>query len=655
LTVAESHIFSLNTLNSFRFAYTRPKSVGETISSIEISPSLYFFPEAPKLGVLNAPGLSSMGPGAIQPETNVANTFQFMDDVILQKGRHTVKFGAQVHRYMWYQDRWPDDGGQWRFNSLESFLRGGPAGTSVLVRLPTGQGGRTLDYRQTLFGFYVQDTYNVRPGLQINAGLRYEFATLLHDIKGRTGYLADPWHDLDVTQGPMLADNPSLRSLAPRLSLTWSPDTRTVLTAGFGIYHEQLLKYNTEQRDASRPFEWRRIRTNFDASSTFPDPVLATVGLPGEARGFEYWNTTIPYVLRYTVGMQRSLPGGWRVQSTYVGARGNHVYRGYESNLYPFPIVRADGSLFFPDDCDDPVYQDPTSGLRPSSLCQSGVSQGINPNFSSIQVTNSDAQSFYNALQLSANRNLSGGLSLQASYTLSKSVDDASSPAGGGFAPAESQYPYQRTLGRGLSDFDTRQNLVLSYFYDLPFGPSRTWLSSGVLSRLLGGWRLGGIFSARSGTPFSATSSVRNPGYLFAAALPNLVAEQSNNPTSGVSVGCSAVEAGRELRAPELYFDPCVFQVPEPGTLGNLGRNTLIAPATLNLDLSLQREFLLDSRRRVQFRAEFFNIPNHTNFGEPSADVFTGVYPGRFNPSLGRVSSTRTTSRQIQLAMRFSF
>ena len=212
-----------------------------------------------------------------------------------------------------------------------------------------------------------------------------------------------------------------------------------------------------------------------------------------------------------------------------------------------------------------------------------------------------------------------------------------------------------RTLNRSLSDFDIRHRLVLSYFYNLPLGNGRGWWKSGVLSRIFGGWRLGGIFSVRSGTPFNATTSVRNPGFLFSTRQPDLASGSSNNPTSGVSAGCSAVEAGRPLRAPELYFDPCVFQVPAPGTIGTAGRNTLLSPAIISADISLQREFLIDTRRRLQFRAEFFNLPNHTNFGKPSSGVFLGIYPGRFNPSAGRISSTNTTSRQVQFALRFSF
>ncbi|MCZ6491403.1 MAG: carboxypeptidase regulatory-like domain-containing protein, partial [Acidobacteria bacterium] len=510
LTLAESHIFSLNTVNSFRFGYTRPTGITESVSSIEIPRSLFFFPAAPKFGQLIVAGLSNLGNPPPHPETSINNSFQFTNDLILQKGSHTTKFGVQIHRYRWYRDTSVDAGGEWAFNSLESFLRGGPEGTTVQVQLPGGE--KLRDYRQTLFGFYVQDTYNARPGLQFNMGLRYEFATLLREANGRSSHLADLLHDTEVTVGPILARNPSLRAFSPRLSITWSPDTNTVFSAGFGIYYDQALKSAIFRHDSARPFFTRAVRTNFDASSFFPDPLSATVGLPGEVRGLDFQNTTIPTVLRYNFGIQRSVPGGWRLRATYVGARGNHLYRSYEANLYPIPIVRADGKLFFPDDCDAP---------EPSDFCQPGASKGLNPAFSSgILLNNSDAQSFYNALQLSANKSLSGGLSLQASYTFSKSVDDASDTF------ENAQYPYLRTLNRGPSNFDIRQRLVLNYFYSLPFGSGRSWATSGILSKMFGGWRLGGIFSVRTGTPFTATVKVRNPGFLFAANRPNLIAGQ---------------------------------------------------------------------------------------------------------------------------------
>jgi len=261
----------------------------------------------------------------------------------------------------------------------------------------------------------------------------------------------------------------------------------------------------------------------------------------------------------------------------------------------------------------------------------------------------SDAQSFYNALLISADARPSQALSLRATYTFSKSVDDSSTFNFRG----TQQYGLLRTLDRGLSDFNIRHRVTTNFFYSLPSGIANAGLFS-FLSQILGSWRVGGILSFRNGVPTTPQINVRRPGYLFAAVRPNLLPGQDNNPTQGTSIGCGAVEAGREVGGPNLFFDPCAFGVPDAGTLGNLGRNTMIGPSVFNVDVSLQREFSLGNSRRLQFRAEFFNLANHPNFRTPTGSVvFTGS--GRFNPTAVRYTGTATTSRQTQFALRFSF
>jgi hypothetical protein len=174
---------------------------------------------------------------------------------------------------------------------------------------------------------------------------------------------------------------------------------------------------------------------------------------------------------------------------------------------------------------------------------------------------------------------------------------------------------------------------------------------------LFGGWRLGGIISYRTGVPFTPEVNVITPGYLFAPSRPNLIAGQSQNPTTGVTPGCLGVPAGQELGTPELYFDPCAFSLPPPGTLGNAGRNTIISPSVFTADISLQKEFSIDSEKRLQFRAEFFNLLNHPNFDRNEGNtvvVFSGS-TGRRSSSAGRLSATVGTARQIQFALRLSF
>ena len=621
LTLVATHIFNPSLLTSFRFGYTRPVNAVDTLASLEIPRSLFFVPGAPQFGQISIPGLDTFGPFYVTPEANTMNSFQFAGDVVLQSGAHALKFGFEAHRYRWDVFNSFTKGGVWSFNSLESFLQGGPAGTTLKVALPGSNNRR--GFRETLAGFYAQDSYTVSPNFQINLGLRYEFATIIKENDGKTVFLPDPVHDQALQIGSMLKDNPSLLNFSPRLGIAWSPfGTRSlVLRAGFGIYYNQLLEYMVDLQKNSAPFYKRAVRVNFDSSTTFPDAAAAAAGLtfntPFQAEILDYRHMTTPRVLRYNLALEKELAGGWSLQASYVGARGNHLFRGYEANLFPVPITQADGSLFFPPDAGP-----------------------INPAFGAIVITSSDAQSFYNALQLSANKSLSRGISLRGSYTYSKSVDDASTFFSGSSTDSSRQFPLMRTLDRALSDFDIRHRLVINYFYDLPIGEGHRWLNSGVLAHVFGGWRLGGIIRFRSGTPFHPEVNVRRSGFLFAANRPDLLPGRSNNPVLG---------------SPKQYFDPSVYSVPPAGKLGNAGRNTIIGPKVFNMDVSLQKEFLLDTKRRLQFRAEFFNLPNHTNLAAPdggSVIVFSG---SGLNPTAGRITDTATIARQIQFALRLTF
>ncbi len=640
LTLVGTHLFSLRTLMAFRFGYTRPVDRTESLDGIGISRDLYFVRDAPQFGQIDIPGIAAMGPTDSTPAGNTMNTFQFADDVVAQRGPHALKFGADVHRYRWDVFNSSQKGAVWSFSSLDSFLSLRPEKTSSLgVALPGSDNSKA--FRQTFLGLYLQDNYRVSPRLQLSLGMRYELASIIRERDGRLVFLPDPVHDRSAQPGDMLRENPSRLNFSPRVGLTWSPEysPNTVVSAGFGIYADPLLEYVIDFQKNTAPHYRRAVIPTFDASSTFPDAVRAALENPlgnFEVDVLDYNHMRTPAVLRYTLAIQQELAGGLRVQAAYVGARGNHLFRGYEANLFPVPITGSDGSLFFPEN-----------------------SGPVNPAFGAISMVSSDAQSFYNALQISANQTLGRGITVQGNYTYSKSVDDVSS-----YSPSTGsrQYPLIRTLERGLSDFNIRHRFSVNYLYTLPVGRGQRWLKSGVLSEVLGGWRVGGILSFRTGIPFTPRLNVRKAGFLFMASRPNLLPGQSNNPTDGVTAGCgsgeSQVPAGKKLRTTELFFDPCVFSVPEPGTLGNVGRNTIIGPGLFGMDISVQKDFVLGGERRLQFRTELFNLPNHPNYLPPSTSpsiVYAGSYPGRLNSTVGILLHPASTSRQIQLALRLSF
>ncbi|MBI3895310.1 MAG: TonB-dependent receptor [Acidobacteria bacterium] len=671
LTLVETHIFSASTINSFRFGYTRPTGDSANVSQIVIPREMYFIPDAPDFGQMMIPRVSAFGNPNGGPSAEVFNTFQFADDMVLQRGQHTAKFGIQVHRYRAYAFSNINRGGAWSFNGLESFLRGGPEGTTLTGVLPGSDNSRR--WRQTVQGLYVNDSYAVRSNLRLDLGLRYEYATLIRDKHGKSIFVADPLRDTGPSPGPPLDHNPT-HNFSPRLGISWSPGGRrdTTVRTGFGIYYDPLLTYVVLNQKGTAPFYKKTVRTNFNASGqekdengnlvplpyAFPDAVATLKDLPLQSQVMDYHNFTTSMAIRYEVEIQKDLPGGWSSRLSYAGNRGNHLYRRYEYNLYPFPEIRSDGTLFFPPDCAQLPKNSPAEEF---ALCRPNVSLGMNSAFGGgLNYLVSDVQSFYNSFRLAANKRFDSGTTLQVSYTLAKSVDDGGA-GGSNIGGGGEQYPHMRTMDRALSDFDSRQQLTINYLYPFPLGRGRQWLNSGFLSNFLGGWRLGGIVRFRTGTPLSPGLNVRKTGYLFEATRPNVAPGQSNRPAvKGTTAGCGngAIKAGEELGTSRRYFDPCIYEFPTPGTVGNAGRNTIQGPRLITTDVSLQREFPLGGDRRLQFRTEIFNLFNHTNFSGPTGGsnsaVFSGI-PNRYNLSVGRLTRTATTSRQMQFALRLSF
>ncbi|HWP85345.1 MAG TPA: TonB-dependent receptor [Terriglobia bacterium] len=641
LTFAHTHFFSPRLLNSLRLGYTRPVVRTESEALSPVAESLFFVPGAPQFGRLNVPGITPFGPDPLLPSSKVMNTYQVSEDVLWNRGRHSFRAGMQLIRFQWNVFDNASASGEWTFSGMEDFLTleqdkflaGQTAGTTDLrVALPGSSADRA--FRQTLLGLYLQDAYRLRSNFTMNLGLRYEFTSIISDTRGRTVFLNDEFRDTQPQVGPLMRKNPSVRNFAPRIGLSWSPDraAKTLLSAGFGIYFDQISEYMVDGKRNTPPFVTLVARTNFVPYSVFPNAVAAGSGAAAsrQVRIFEYPNPKTPTVYRYHLSLQQEIAAGLSARASYVGARGNHLVRRYESNLFSFPVTRPDGRLFLP----------PNQGP-------------LNPNFSSIDRSGTDTQSFYNSLLLSVSRSPWKGLSVDASYTLAKAIDEGSSA--GNFTR---HYGLNRKLDRALAFFHVTHRFVLNYFYNLPFGRGQRWGSSGWIAHLLGNWRVGGIFNLRTGLAVDPFYRIPEPGFIFVSGRPDLAPGRSNNPVEGVTT-CQIADrpAGEKLGTRDRYFDPCAFVPPEPGTIGNAGRNTIIGPKVSTLDLSLQKDFAIDSERSLQLRVEFFNLPNHTNFSEPGDDAATifADSQGHYNAGAGQLSSTATNSRQIQFALRFSF
>jgi hypothetical protein len=210
--------------------------------------------------------------------------------------------------------------------------------------------------------------------------------------------------------------------------------------------------------------------------------------------------------------------------------------------------------------------------------------------------------------------------------------------------------PYNIGRDWSLSNFDVKHLFIATVSYSLPFK-----VGSKVLAPVVNGWTLDGIGTISSGEPFTArlSSAVSRDLSSVLAERPSLNPGFSSNPTSGASAGCPGVAAGTPVGTPQLWYDPCAFSLPVSGTYGNVGRNSLIAPGLKDVDLALEKDFKVHEKADITFRAEAFNVFNHANFGLPSSSPLAST--GAVSGSAGVITTTNTSSRQLQFALRVSF
>lgn len=452
------------------------------------------------------------------------------------------------------------------------------------------------------------------PGLTLSGGLRWELATAPREAEGRLVALPDPLHDVVPVTGTLLRTEKM--NLAPRLGITWmpNPDGHTVLRAGAGMFYD----INT------LPFVAQTVGTNppfFDQVTVrnpgFPHPDLPvstelSLGVPAYD-----WQT--PRLVHYNAAVERVLP--WRTTLTvaYAGSRGTNVVRSGDLNA-PLPDVLPDGTHVFA----------PGSPRR-------------NPAFGAISYRTPDGNSWYDALQLKLTRRLHEGLQFQASYTLSRATDDTQ-----GTVPTESDGsvtqwmdPDRKAPDRGPADFDRRHNLTTSFIWRMPSlrdAPT-------MLRHVAGDWTISGILALRSGNPFTVG-----------------IKGDYSHTLARVSVHRPNLRPGVDpdriiLGGAERYFDPSAFELQAPGTFGNVGRNSLTGPGLATLDLAFAKALASGSvggARRLELRLD--NALNHTNLGVPQRIAFAGVRQDEAPiSSAGRITTTTTGPREIQLSLRASW
>ncbi|MBI2822594.1 MAG: TonB-dependent receptor [Acidobacteria bacterium] len=607
LTIEETKIMSAALLNTFRFAFNR--SSGGTENQAEgVDPALNLIPLPDRLAPqTNVPSLSQFGTNFIGDRASILNTFQFVDKLNYTVGRHSVRTGVDISRFQQNGFSAFLKHGQVRFATYRDFLEGKILAWQFLV---PGT-GTIRGFRQSDFALYVADDIRITPKFTLNLGLRWEFVTSPTEVAGRVANIRDVFHDTQVTIGDPFIKLPK-DNFGPRVGLAWDlfGNGKTAVRAGWGIFHQQFTSvlWNVSIMQMP-PFQ---TRAQF-VGPALPPPYASTDPSSANPSPTEFAPKT-PDMMQYNLTLQQELSTNTVLGISYVGSRGVHLTAIQNFNIAKFQVL-ADGRKFWP-----------------------AGAQRINPAFASYELRTFGANSSYNSLQLRLNRRFSKGLQLQGSYTFSRNIDNTSETQ---ITAAGFMDPYDSGRDRGLSDYDVRHNFTFNYTYDLPLGSNL----AGVGGVLLRGWQMNGLLNVQSGVPINIAESFNRSRNL------NLVAFSGNFERPDLKPGA---ENNPVLGGPDRYLDPGPFQVQEIGTLGNLGRNTAIGPGSATFDFSLIKNFDLNESRHVQFRAEFFNLFNRANFGQPNAFVFTdpsGAPSGNF----GRITSTITTSRQIQFALKLIF
>jgi TonB-dependent receptor-like protein len=661
-----NHVFSPAFVNTVRLGYNRNFTTNNlttgAINSVYADPSLGMLPGYDAPGMITTGGGARTSPGLPGGYTFFRwNSIQFYDDAFWTRGNHSLKFGFALENMRYDPLTLYLPNGLLRFKSLANLLTNQPK--SLEAGLPVGVSPR--GYRSTLFGGYVQDDWHWRHNLTLNIGLRYEMNTVINELHGKLTSLrnlSDPLpycgtsapSPTDVVLGKAgcagvkpIFSNPTLRNFEPRIGFAWDPrgNGKTAVRGGYAIFDVLPLP----------GYFFSQAWAPFFLTGTVADPaaLAGTLGIPPDPNNpksaYSYFfpktaqagcpsplgtcsltasftesNPKRNYVQQWSINVQHEIVPNLTATVGYVGSHGVHqLIRGDDFDMV-IPTQTSAGWLW-------PLS--PTGG--PATLAMR-----INPNFGLIRGLSWGTDSTYEALQLNVQKRMSHGLQFGGSYTYGKSKDsDSATILGDAFSNSiTTWFPFAPSISRGLSDYNITHTASINGIWDIP-GPKSL---HGPAGALVNGWEVGGILKLNSGFPTTPLIGGDPMGV-----------QNNGSDTFGIPdrvPGCDPVNHNWKSDPNLAYINTSCFHVPMatpaiasqcvpfsktvngvtsvtvPGScanlLGNAGRNSIIGPGLANLDLSFYKNFAvpkISESFKVQFRAEFFNVFNHANFGAPLA------------------------------------
>ena len=623
------------------------------------------------------------GPTAF-PWENSNPTFTLRDNITKSLGKHKLEFGGYFMNAQKNEMAYTDLGGDLVFDSTVAVSAGNAFADMLMGNIASftqasSQPKYHINYK--IFEPYVQDDYHISKNLTLNLGLRVS----LYGTFWETAHLISNWDpgaytrstapqiDVDGSQtgqqGALIpgSGNPfdgmvqcgvngvvrgclkgHLFNPAPRLGFAWDPlgNGKMAIRGGYGVFFEHTngMEANAENLEGTPPIV--QVPTQYD--------VVGYTSMGGTGLFFPQSTTSIPdhaiwpYVQQWHLDVQRDLIKHAVATLAYVGAKGTHLTLQHELNqLAPIP---ASQNPFLPG---EPITNDicntyPGDPFNPSFVVNGNTVTGqpaINlavacgnppdayrtafPGLGSLQRVEPVANSNYNALQFSL-RKTSGALTLDVAYTYSHSLDDSSDNVDSNFVNS-----YDVHKNYASSNYDQRHILTMSWIYELPF-----FAHKGLTQRFLGGWQVAGIMTSQSGVPFSVVDGAfgDNAGVADGTSGIGSYADRIGDPHATADPRCS-----KPNTKGALLFNCAAYALPQGLTFGNSGRNSLNHPHRTNFDMSLFKVFKPTEKLAVQFRAEAFNIFNHTQWSGLNSAVNT--------PSFLYATSAHMP-RVLQLALR---
>ncbi|HEY3444374.1 MAG TPA: carboxypeptidase regulatory-like domain-containing protein [Paludibaculum sp.] len=644
--IGETHVFSPLLLNEFRASFSRQTSnrgpSPTTINLADLGVNIW----QPTIKALNGISVSGFfSQGQTDPAAFIRNQYNISDDVNWVKGKHNIAFGGTALRGQVLLRNLFRTSGSFGFtadntnNALASFELG-------YVRTFAQGYGEYKDNSLYSYSLYLHDDYHVTSRLTVNMGIRWEPFFPWKEMQNRM----EQFSPSDFIAGvrskvytnapagllfpgdsgmPFYGQTPAYKNFSPRIGFAYAltADNKTSLRGGSGIFYDALQPgvYNNRFVDVT-PFSPQISLTQPQGSFSNPYkgivnpypavwPPPANAAFPGPVLVISYdpannGKAMTPVIYNWNLILERQLASDWVARLAYVGSHASRLGEAIEMN----PAVYTAGSK---------LSADARRMFQP---------------YGSISQASFDVNSSFNSMQFTMQKHYSKGFTLMANYTWSKSIDDTPANMGitgvaqGSNSPIPWNWDGRHQYDRGLSEFDHRQRMVLSYVYDLP----KLTGANHFVRTAVGGWQITGIFTAQTGGPLTILAGKDQSQTGIGSDRANYLGGDAYG--AGACTGTSTCVS---------FLNPSVFGLPATGTYGNLGKGALTAPKLVSWDTGIFKEFPLGGERfRLQFRGEFFNTFNHANFNNPNVSQSANGF--------GSITSAQDP-RIGQLALKFLF